>query len=88
MLTDPDLLNVRLFVRWYRLRQSHPHLVPALLQDPERGIYTFTNPMDPWGSRTRLPFAELERMVTEAELAAARIGVQSERMTERKEGAA
>jgi hypothetical protein len=32
-------------------------------------VWTFTNPMDPWGSRERLGYAELEEIVAAAELA-------------------
>ena len=65
--TDQDILLVRLFVRWYRIRKARPELVPALLQDPAHGIFTFSNPMDPWGSKVRLKVCDLEALVNLAE---------------------
>jgi hypothetical protein len=67
---DPDMVTVRLFVRWHAMRKLRPDLVPALLQRPGTPwVWTFTNPMDPWGSRERLGYAELEEIVAAAELA-------------------
>jgi hypothetical protein len=89
---DPELFTARLFARWYRLRRTRPDLVPALLQEPTGlaggKVWTFDNPANPWGSRTRLPIPELERMVNEAEQIVMRrdAGVQQGEMQE--EGAA
>ena len=88
----PEYFNARLFARWYRLRLSRPDLVPPLLQEPngaaEDKIWIFSNPMDPWGSRERLSFAELERLVSEAELVAARKDLGSQGARDREKGVA
>jgi hypothetical protein len=91
-LNPPELFNARLFARWYRLRLSRPDLVPPLLQEPngaaEDKIWTFTNPLDPWGSKERLSVAELERLVSQAELLAARKDLGSQGAPMREKGVA
>ncbi len=61
--------------------------MPALLQEPGK-LWTFSDPLDPWGSKERLSLEELERMVSEAECLALRFGPGCEEADERKEGAA
>jgi hypothetical protein len=80
---DRDLLTASLFIRWYKLRKIRPDLVPPILQRPGvPWVWTFTNPLDPWGSRERLPLSELECMVDQAELVMRRKDVAIESVGE------
>ncbi len=92
MTPDPDILTARLFLRWYRVRQVRPDLVPALLQEPNGKpggrVYTFSDPVDPWGSRECLPLDELERLVDRAEAQLARRECGRAERSRLKEGAA
>lgn len=71
-------ITVRLFCRWYRLRQlgkeHRIELVPLLLQEGPH-VWLFDNPADPWGSRRRLSMEELGCMVEIAELRALTMGL-------------
>lgn len=66
-----EFYAVRLFTRWYRVRKIRADLLPPLLHEPDATtggrVFTFTDPCNPWGSKTRLAIADLERMVCAAE---------------------
>ncbi len=61
--TDQQLID--LLRRWLRVRQAQ--LVPPLIQNGPK-YYLFSDPADPWGSRTRIGFLELLHLVEAAEL--------------------
>lgn len=86
MIEDPEIVNARLYLRWYRIRQVRKDLVPALIQEGPY-VWTFddTNPIDPWGSRVRLPLEELERMVSAAELELRKSAASASRADRREE---
>jgi hypothetical protein len=70
-MAEDEFFAVRLFVRWYRIRQTCPDLVPPLLQVPSQDlggrIYTFDNEADPWGSKRRIALSDLAALVAAAE---------------------
>ena len=55
---------VDLLTRWHRLRTLG--LVPQILQEGDQ-MWTFTDPVDPWGSKAELSLIGLERTGIEAE---------------------
>lgn len=72
--SGPDEITVRLFVRWYALRKlsvaTEVELVPRLLQEGPY-VWTFSNPSDPWGSKSQISMEQLTAMVERAEAAIA-----------------
>lgn len=62
----PNLLveQLSLLTRYYKVRKLR--LVPSVLAEYNH-LWLFDNPLDPWGSRRRITWEQLESMVAAVE---------------------